>query len=200
LETCAADCQPPEPVPGVDSDSDGVTDAEEIGIYGTDSNNPDSDGDSFVDLNEILNLFNPAKPRPSMLIDNPGITVYKNTVLGYEIFRPTSWAMSEKGENNKETYFTSPKGEFIEVLVEPNDSGQTLMDWYLEQSPGIKSSEIQLFKTLGGYEEILSPDKMTAFVAAGKKVVVISYNLGESNTIDYKVTFKMMVNSLKVTQ
>ena len=200
LETCAADCQPAEPVAGLDSDSDGVTDAEETGIYGTDQNNSDSDGDSFVDLNEVLNLFNPAKSRPSMLADNPGVAVYKNTVLGYEIFRPAAWVVSEKGENNMETYFTSSKGEFIEVLTESNDAGKTLMDWYLEQSPGVKSSEVQLFKTLAGYEEILSPDKMTAFVAAGKKVFVISYNLGDSDKVDYKITFKMMVNSLKVAQ
>ena len=200
LETCAADCEPPEPVPGNDADFDGVTDAEETGIYGSDMNNSDSDGDSFVDLNEVLNLFDPAKPRPAMLVDNPGIALYKNTAQGYEIFRPAAWTMNEKGENNKETYFTSSRGEFIEVLVESNDEGKTLMDWYLVQSPGVMSSEVQLFKTLGGYEEILSPDKMTAFVAVGKRVFVISYNLGDIGKIEYTVTFKTMINSLKVAQ
>jgi hypothetical protein len=177
-----------------------MTDAEETGIYGTNVNESDSDGDSFVDLNEVINLFDPAKPRPSMLADNPGIAVYKNPVQGYEIFRPAAWIVTEKGEEGKETYFTSPKGEFIQVLVEANDEGKTLMDWFLEQSPGVSSSEVQLFKTLGGYEEILSPDKMTAFVAAGQRVFVVSYNLGDRDKIEYKITFKMVVNSLKVAE
>ncbi|MFA6603609.1 MAG: hypothetical protein WCT10_02060 [Patescibacteria group bacterium] len=200
LETCAADCEPPEPTPGADSDFDGVTDAEETGIYGSDMSNPDSDGDSFVDLNEVLNLFDPARPRPALLVNNPGIAVYKSAVQGYEIFRPASWVVSEKGEDGKETYFTSPKGEFIQVLVETNDTDKTLLDWYLEQSPGVVGSEVQLLKTLGGHEEILSPDKMTAFVAAGKRIFIVSYNLGGQNKLDYAVTFKMVVNSLKVAE
>ncbi len=43
---------------GVDSDGDGISDADE-GFYGTDPNNPDSDGDGYTDGEEIESGNNP---------------------------------------------------------------------------------------------------------------------------------------------
>jgi hypothetical protein len=37
-------------------------------------------------------------------------------------------------------------------------------------------------------------------VAAGQRVFVVSYNLGDRDKIEYKITFKMVVNSLKVAE
>lgn len=67
----ASVAQPPEPpTPGetpppsnqVDSDRDGLSDAEEVFITGTDPNNADSDGDGLGDGVEILNRLNPLNP------------------------------------------------------------------------------------------------------------------------------------------
>jgi len=195
---CPADCQPPEPKPGLDSDSDGVTDIEELNVYNTDPYIPDSDRDSFIDLNEILNLFDPAKPRPSMLRDNSGVTLYRNAELAFELLYPTRWTKRESSDQGT-IFFTAPSGEFIQVLIEPNAEGESLMDWYLTQSPSVRSSDVQIFKTPGGYDQILSPDRFTAFVASGHRIFVISYNLGAALEIQFKATFSMMVNSLKVT-
>lgn len=43
------DCPPPN----LDSDGDGLTDADEINIYGTDPHNPDTDGDGLLDGVEV---------------------------------------------------------------------------------------------------------------------------------------------------
>lgn len=43
----------------LDSDSDGLTDAEETNIYHTNPNNPDTDADSFPDGQEVRNGYNP---------------------------------------------------------------------------------------------------------------------------------------------
>lgn len=196
-ESCSADCQPPEPELGPDADNDGVSDVEEEAIYGINKNDPDSDHDSFVDLNEIYNLFNPALPAPSMLRDNPGIAAYSNVDQGYEVLRPAGWSVREAGENRAEVFFTAPDGEFVEVLAQVNPDNLPLMDWYLEQSPGVRSSDVQVFRTKGGYEEVLSPDRMTAFVAVDGRVYVISYNLANQNFILYRSTFAMVANSLK---
>lgn len=54
---------PPAPLP--DFDGDGLTDAEEIGVYGTDPLKADTDGDGLDDLHEVeigtdpLNVFSP---------------------------------------------------------------------------------------------------------------------------------------------
>ena len=60
---------------GLDSDKDGLTDKEENAI-GSDSNNPDSDGDGYSDLSELLNLYNP--DGEGKLEDSPAIKKYKN--------------------------------------------------------------------------------------------------------------------------
>ena len=52
-----------EPTPEIDedtdSDKDGLTDIEELKIYGTDPNNSDTDGDSYLDGDEVKNGYNP---------------------------------------------------------------------------------------------------------------------------------------------
>lgn len=55
---------------GLDSDSDGLTDAEE-GEFGTQKNNPDSDSDGFTDGFEVENGFSPSDPASHPLIPFP---------------------------------------------------------------------------------------------------------------------------------
>ncbi|TAN33487.1 hypothetical protein EPN28_01585 [Patescibacteria group bacterium] len=45
-----------------DSDSDGLTDGDEVIIWKTDPLNPDTDGDSYVDGKEVRNGYNPLGP------------------------------------------------------------------------------------------------------------------------------------------
>ena len=53
---------PPGETPpvGPDADGDGLTDADETGIYGTDPNNPDTDGDGISDFEETQVFFSNA--------------------------------------------------------------------------------------------------------------------------------------------
>ena len=132
-----------------------------------------------------------------MLKDNPLIAVYSNAVQNYVIFRPAAWSVRETDDTKKEVFFDGPSGEFVEVLVQDKDKAQPIMDWYLAQSPGVTSSQVEPYKTKQGYDAVLSPDKFTAYVDGGNKVYVISYNLGKRFEIQYKVTFQMMVQSLQ---
>jgi len=54
-------------LPETDSDNDGLTDMEEINTYGTDPNNIDTDGDGYVDGEEVENGFDPAVPGDAKL-------------------------------------------------------------------------------------------------------------------------------------
>lgn len=45
-----------------DTDSDGLTDREEVQIYHTNPTNPDTDGDSFLDGQEVKGGYNPNGP------------------------------------------------------------------------------------------------------------------------------------------
>lgn len=197
--SCPQDCEAPEPTSGMDTDSDGLSDVEERTIYGTNSNLSNTDGDSFVDLNEVLNLFDPATPAPSLLKDNLGITVYMDTEFAFEIFRPTSWTVKQADEAG--VIFTAPTGEFIQLLIEDIED-ETLEDWYFTLAPDVNRSDVEILSTHQGYDEILSPNRMTAFVKYQdlKTVYVISYNLSDQLEIQYRVTFEMMVNSFRVLE
>ncbi|MCF7860138.1 thrombospondin type 3 repeat-containing protein [Patescibacteria group bacterium] len=43
----------------IDSDFDGLSDYEEVRVYGTNPLNPDTDGDGYTDGDEVKNGYNP---------------------------------------------------------------------------------------------------------------------------------------------
>jgi hypothetical protein len=196
-ENCPADCKPPEPKPALDTDSDGLSDREESEVFGSDANDPNTDNDSYVDLNEVLNLFDPARPTPALLRDNPQLAIYSNVTQSYVVYRPAIWGVREADAELREVFFNAPLGEFIEVLVEDKQEGQSLVDWYLAQSPGVTSSQIEIFTTKNGLSALLSPDRMTGYVDAGDRVIVVTYNIGSQLEIRYRVTHLMMVHSVR---
>jgi hypothetical protein len=174
-----------------------LTDLEEVQIYDSDPRNADSDGDSYVDLNELVNLYNPSKSFPSQLKENAGITLYENVRQKYSVFRPTSWTVREGDEVMSDVFFTAPDGEAIEIVVQPKPADKSLMDWYLGQAPGMKASEITTFKTRQGHEALQTPDKLTSYIDVGNRVVMLNYHLGQDNVMQYRATFLMMAQSLK---
>lgn len=194
LDSCPNDCTPPSPKPGEDNDSDGLSDQEEREVFGTDPNSPNTDRDSFVDLNEALNLFDPALPSPAMLRDSKKMAVYSNAASGYSMIRPILWTAKETAD--QPVMFNAPSGEFVSVVVVEKSVGQGMMDWYLAQAPGITSSQVEPYKTRQGYDAILSPDRQTAYVDLGNRVAVVSYNLASQPNVQYRVTFQVMVQSL----
>lgn len=195
-DSCASDCAVSAPQPGKDSDADGLTDIEETDIYGSNPNNTNTDADSFVDLNEVLNLFDPAKPTPAKLADNPGIASFKSAFVSVQY--PRSWLAKDemKAADDGSVFFTAATHEFVQVLAERKEPrSQTLPEWFAAQNPGSNSAQSQVFKTRSGYDAIFSADRMTAYIDAGPEVYVVTYNLGDQTEIRYRVTFEMMVNA-----
>ena len=197
-EACEADCAPKPPLPtfSADGDSDGVTDLEETEIFGTDPRNIDSDSDGFVDLNEIFSLFDPARPKPSVLTDNPGIDTYRSQDPAYSVLIPKAWTQKPGDTGKSGVIFESPSGDAVQVLVDTRPEDQTLLGWYLAQVPGTESADVLVFKTRQGYDEVLSPDRLTSYIAANGRVFVIQYIPGASGLVNYRATFQMMINSL----
>ena len=50
-----------KPIILVDTDNDGLSDVDEIYKYKTDPNNPDTDGDGYLDGEEIVNGYDPLR-------------------------------------------------------------------------------------------------------------------------------------------
>ncbi|MBU1915961.1 hypothetical protein KKC47_02430, partial [Patescibacteria group bacterium] len=195
---CPQDCEPPPPEQALDTDSDGLTDVEENEIFGSDPNSANSDGDSYVDLNEVLNLFDPAKRDPARLIDNPGITVYRNEDYGIQMYRPKSWNVRDIPAEQT-VQFTSATSENIKVTLYRKSPQESLADWFAK-APIEGLVKVDRFENLinrKGYEQIITPDRRTVFVSNDGMVVGLTYDLASELKIRYRVTLSMMANSLE---
>lgn len=72
----------------VDTDGDGLTDFDEVNVYGTNPNNPDTDGDGYNDGNEVTigsNPLDPCDPNPMNPVcdqDGDGLTNAEEATAG----------------------------------------------------------------------------------------------------------------------
>lgn len=193
---------PPSPPPiveekgpkkGHDTDSDGLTDAEET-LYGSNPNNPDSDSDGFLDGVEVFHLYNPAGQAPVRLLDTGAVKIYANPQYKYQIYSPSPWGVTPSGDGGV-VKFAGNTVESIEINIAENLNHLPLVNWYLSQNSGVKPSELQTFITKSNLDGIKSPDKLTAYISADGSVYVISYRLGIDETMNFLSTFEMMLNS-----
>lgn len=78
----------------VDTDNDGLTDEQELNIYFTDPKNPDTDGDGFLDGEEIKNNYSPLFGDKKKLIQVDSDKDYLNDaweiILGTGLMNPDS--------------------------------------------------------------------------------------------------------------
>lgn len=189
---------PPQVTGGVDADSDGLTDVEEV-LYGTDAARPDTDLDGYLDGNEVYHLYNPGGTAPVTLVESGVVKSHINDILGYEIYYPTKWVLGPTADPDM-IFFTAGSGEFVQVLVQDNPQGLSLKDWYLAQAPGVDEGDVKSFQNKAGLEGLQSPDRLTAYFQKDSKIFAVSLNLETKTVIQFRRTYEMMLNSFKFAQ
>lgn len=199
--TTAAVAERPErpglPPGGLDSDSDGISDEEER-VFGTDTATPDTDGDGFLDGNEVFHLYNPGAEAPIRLVDS-GLVNEIRASAGWRLFAPRQWVSTLVPPDGAEATIRTGTGETFEVAILDNPENLILRDWYSQNEQAITSSgAVRNIVTKGGLQGILGADRLSAFFAWDGKIFVIRYNLGEEAFINYRTTFEMMLNSLEL--
>ncbi len=186
--------------PSKDSDSDKLTDVEEA-LWGTDSNRPDSDADSFLDGDELLLLYDPSKGSGSRLAQSANARSYINPQLKYTLLVPAAWENRLLDPTNAmQVLFNSATGEFIGVMVQENFEGYTsAREWYLSQYPSVNTRYLQDVRTetLMG---IMSPDGLAAYFLDNGYLYVISYNPGIREEVNFLTTYRMVVQSFRTYQ
>lgn len=193
---------PPAPVVpvlpsgGLDSDSDGLTDVEEP-LYGTDARSPDADLDGFLDGNEVFHLYNPAARSPVRLLDS-GLVKLFSAPAGWSVSVPSPWIIGLDIPDGSQATVTTGRGETMILKIENNVTGASLADWYAARVPGESASSVRPFVTKGGLQGVIAPDRLEALFAWGTKVFTVKYILGGEMFINYRTTFEMMLNSLKL--
>jgi len=187
----------------LDTDNDGLTEEEEK-LYKTDPLIPDSDGDGYLDGEEVTSLYSPISLGGKL--DTSGlVNLYTNPVFKYNLFYPANWIAQALDETNTTIIFTSATGEFVEVLVLENPEQLSILKWYEEQISPEENSILEEIKniTVAGQEAIEIPNlegQKIIYFAYQNKVYGLIYNYGNKVELNFKTTFAMMKNSFKLGQ
>ena len=184
---------PPIFLPSLDTDQDNLTDTEEI-LYGTDKNRRDTDGDSYIDGDEVANLYDPNIAGSARIYDSGVVATYVNEQYGYNIIYPASWSVKGAADS---VIFQDPNGEFIQVLVTANDTGYAnIKDWY-QDNISSNLSDLSNIK-IAQLEAIRTPDGSQAYFLFGNNIYSFIYNIGLKDNASFMTTFDMMLKSFKL--
>ena len=182
-----------------DSDSDQLSDVEENQVYGTNPLRPDDDSDGFIDGHEVFHLYDPSKFQPSDLIDGGVVRTSQNSVFGYDVYYPTNWSRDLLDADGVNVMYSSPGGEYVEIIVHPNKDAMRIDQWYLDHAPAVTAGQVQPVTTKQGYKGLLSPDSLSLFLGRDDVVYELRYDIGVRTDAQFLQTFVMMQNSFKMT-
>lgn len=196
------DASPVAPAPtlppgGLDSDSDGLSDAEEA-VFGTDARVPDTDRDGFLDGNEVFHLYNPAAKAPVRLLDSGLVTAFVSQA-GWSIYVPRGWTSTLDTSDGSRATIRTGQGETFRISIQDNPNNATLSDWYIAGHAGASASQLREFQTKGGLNGLLGPERTDALFAWEGKVFVIQYDLGTRPFINFRTSYEMILNSLRLS-
>lgn len=182
-----------------DSDGDGLTDVEEE-LWGTNPANADTDNDIYSDQTELLNLYNPVGVAPQKIIDTQFVKTFINSQNNYSVYYPSGWIARALDETtNKEVLFTAITGEYVNVHTVPYPTTESFPQWFAANLPGEVLSIYQPFKNKFGVSGIMSPDKLVALISDGNNLFILNYNGGTRIDINYRTSFRVIVQSFKFT-
>lgn len=180
--------------PGLDSDSDGLTDVEERLIYATNSQLPDTDRDGFLDGNEVFHRYNPAALAPDTLEETRVIvpaTITTESRGVWQLHYPAIWRADQQDARLQRLVATT--GEEIQLQIIQKQEGQSLSAWFATLG---SSKKVIPSVSKTGQELLRTEDQKTVYVDSGSTVIVFVYDPGAQPTLEYLQTFQMILNSL----
>lgn len=183
--------------PGSDLDSDGLSDIEEV-MYGTDVRNPDSDGDTFLDGNEVFHRYSPLGLAPQTLLQTGAVRLYENLDYGLTLTYPTQWTVASEVnaefEQTQDIIFRTNSTATIRLLIFETDL--SFEEWYADHAVGeVDVEDLTTTLTKEGFIAYTSPDELLAYVVADGLICVFKHDLADELEIVYLQTFQMMINS-----
>lgn len=188
--------QPKLPPAGLDTDSDGLTDLEEV-LFGTNARNPDTDSDGFLDGNEVFHLYNPNGRAPARLLD-AGLVKQWSGSVGWTMQVPTNWIVALDATDGSRATVATGHGETFKLSIEDNPKQLAVLDWYLENNPTVKAEQVLQYRSKKGYQGIIGSDLLTTYLPWGDKVFVFTYDIDGQSFINFRTTYAMTLNSLEL--
>jgi hypothetical protein len=139
--TAVATCTPDPYDSGKDSDDDGLKDWQEMQIYKSDPCKADTDGDGYLDGEEVASGYDPTKKAPGDEL--PGVQT-KSRGLPKNLTQALRQKLAAQIEQNKIVPFAA--------------SGELLSAEEIENYPGIQQS---IQETINNAGSLFAPDKIT---------------------------------------
>lgn len=189
----------PEPLPSSDGDADGLSLAEEE-LYGTSDENSDTDGDGFMDMLEVTNLYNPAGFTPTRLEDAGLVRTFAKDGA-YQLLIPSTWFVNELETGAVQIFDAESVEERIHgflISSETNQEGLSLLDWYLNKNPGATAAQVEEIVTKSDDIGLQDAEGNAYFLGDGVIHQFLSLTDDPSGASIYASTFLMMINSFAV--
>ncbi len=181
--------------PLLDSDSDGLTDNEEM-VLGTNLELIDSDADNYTDLAEINGGYDPLSS--GQLDISKNINKYINSPIDYELLYPKDWEIQSLNDG-RTIIFAAPDGSLIQISVQENSNQQSILGWY-ENSFSSVTVTYDKLKNSDYWEGIMGEDNLNFYLTDKERqnIYVISYIPAIDGRIAYPNIFQMMINFLVI--
>lgn len=184
---------------GADLDNDSLTDLEEE-LFAVDPSKWDTDGDGYYDGQEVFNLYNPQGIAPMKIVDSGLVKEYVNPVWQYRLYYPAQWALGTVEAEANHVLFSSLSGDFVEVVAQKMNSGETFSDWFVRQAVGQQFSGLQEFTNHFKENGWKRNDDLVAYFISEDNVFTILYHPGSLDTISYRHIVQMVIQSFRPTQ
>lgn len=180
-----------------DEDGDGLSTEEEL-VFGTDPQKTDSNDNSYADLVEVENGYNPATPGP--LESNQGLRFYQEASGAFSFLYPASWQVSELGDGTT-FVFAAPDNSIIQLSVQDNFDKQSILGWYGALFPEDTITYDKL-KTSVSWDGLASRDGLNFYIGdkSRTRIYAWSYIPAVENYQPYSNIFKMMFSSFDLPQ
>lgn len=188
----------------LDSDGDGISDSDEVLVYGTDPFSPDTDGDGFLDGIEIIRGFNPLSAAPEAIItyelptkivglERPDVLAITSVTpaINYSEYQERSVSAEITGRGLPHSYvtlfiFSSPTivtvrtdadGSFVYRLDKELEDGSHEVYVAFTDNTGAILAQSAPFSFIKQAEAFTAGTVITDVPSVGQQVTASSYNV-----------------------
>jgi len=176
-----------------DSDGDNLTAAEEQ-LWGTNPTFADTDGDGFLDGQEIAAGYSPVRAAVALEVGEE-IEQFANNQQGYTISYPGGMSVRAVDDAGADIILTTPTGEYVEVTAQANAASLSAAQWYQKLDPTVSLASMRRVR-LAGVEAVISKDGRSIYLPHAGKMLTFTYVLGNEVNERYKTTFVSIYSSI----
>ncbi|MDA3839924.1 MAG: hypothetical protein PF572_02440 [Patescibacteria group bacterium] len=175
-----------------DYDKDGLSKEEEIAA-GTSDSSPDTDSDTYADLAEMLNGYNPLGE--GEISDNLNFKKFTNSKYQFSFYHPVSFTVT--ANTNDAIILDLGEEQFFQIFIEANEKKLSIEDWYKSQF-GVNVIDSNLGFAKGSWRAIKNADSKAIFFKNNIDNYVIALNYSSNDNNKYLNIFEIVFNTFTV--